>query len=190
MILIITAVISVSLSLVREKERGTQEQLNVSSLSSIELLVGKVIPYLIIALINAGLILVASYILFNVEVRGSLILLFLTTLVFLFTSTTLGIFISAVSDSQQVAFTLATFVSLLPSVILSGFIFPIDNMPVLIQIITNITPTKFFLVILRDIMLKGVGVEAFYDQIIYLIIFGSILLVMGTIINKKKTQAS
>jgi ABC-2 type transport system permease protein len=119
MILIITAVISVSLSLVREKERGTQEQLNVSPLSSLQLLIGKVIPYLLIALINAGLILIASYILFGVVVKGSYFQLLITTLVFLFTSTTLGIFISVVSDSQQVAFTIATFVSLLPSIILS-----------------------------------------------------------------------
>ena len=190
MILIITAVISVSLSLVREKERGTQEQLNVSPLSSFQLLIGKVIPYLIIALINAGLILIASHILFGVEVKGSYIQLFLTMLIFLFTSTTLGIFISVISDSQQVAFTIATFVSLLPSIILSGFVFPIDNMPIIIQIITNITPTKFFLVILRSIMLKGTGFSTYYDQVIYLLIFAALLLTLGTIINKKKTRAA
>jgi ABC-2 type transport system permease protein len=189
MILIITAVISVSLSLVREKERGTQEQLNVSPLSSLQLLIGKVIPYLLIALINAGLILIASYILFGVVVKGSYFQLLITTLIFLFTSTTLGIFISVVSDSQQVAFTIATFVSLLPSIILSGFVFPIDNMPFFIQIITNITPTKFFIVILRAIMLKGTGFSTYYDQVIYLLIFALILLSLGTIINKKKTQA-
>lgn len=190
MILIITAVISVSLSLVREKERGTQEQLNVSPLSSIDLLLGKVIPYLTIALINAGIILVASYFLFGVEVKGNFLQLFITTLIFLFASTTLGIFVSAVSNSQQVAFTLATFISLLPSLILSGFIFPIDNMPYIVQVFTNITPTKFYLVILRGIMLKGVGVEIFYDQILYLILFGTILLILGSVINKKKTKAA
>lgn len=190
MILIITAVISVSLSLVREKERGTQEQLNVSPLSSMELLLGKVIPYLVIALINAVLILIASYFLFGVEIKGSYIELLLTTSLFLFTSTALGIFISAVSDSQQVAFTLATFISLLPSIILSGFVFPIDNMPLFVQIITNITPTKFYLVMLRSIMLKGVGVTAFYAQVIYLIIYATVILLLGTIINKRKSLAS
>jgi ABC-2 type transport system permease protein len=190
MILIITAVISVSLSLVREKERGTQEQINVSPLSSIDLLLGKVIPYLVIALINAALILFASYLLFGVEVKGSYIQLFITTIIFLFASTTLGIFVSAVSNSQQVAFTLATFVTLLPSLILSGFIFPIDNMPYVIQVFTNITPTKFYLVILRGIMLKGVGIEIFYDQVLYMILFGSLLLLLGSVINKKKSQAA
>lgn len=190
MILIITAVISVSLSLVREKERGTQEQLNVSPLSSMELLLGKVIPYLAIALINAVLILIASYFLFGVQIKGSYLELFLTTSLFLFTSTALGIFISAVSDSQQVAFTLATFISLLPSIILSGFVFPIDNMPLFVQIITNVTPTKFYLVMLRSIMLKGVGVTAFYDQILYLMIYATVILLLGTVVNKRRSLAS
>lgn len=190
MILIIIAVISVSLSIVREKERGTIEQLNVSPLHSLSLLIGKITPYLIISFVNAGIILLASYFLFGVEVKGSLVLLFITTLIFLFASTSMGIFISAIANSQQVAFTFATFFSLLPSLILSGFIFPIDNMPVVIQIITNINPTKFFLVILRNIMLKGVGIETFYDQVLYMILFGSVLILLGTIINKKKTSAA
>ena len=188
MILIVTAVISVALSLVREKERGTIEQINVSPLSSLELILGKTLPFVLIALINAGFILIASYFLFGSEVRGSLLLLFLTTLIFLIASTSLGIFISVVSDTQQVAFTLATFISLLPSLILSGFIFPIDSMPYLVQIITNVTPVKFFLKILRAIMLRGVGIEAFWDQLIYLGIFTTVLVVLGTIINKKKSQ--
>lgn len=189
MILLITSVISISLTLVREKERGTQEQLNVSQLNSLELLIGKIIPYLIIAFVNAAFILLASYILFGVEVKGSFLELFLTTLLFLFSSASLGIFISVISDSQQIAFTLGTFISLLPSVILSGFIFPIDNMPFAVQILTNITPAKFFIVILRNIMLKGVGVESYFMQIIYLLIFALIPLTLGTIISRKKMES-
>ncbi len=188
MILIVTAVISVALSLVKEKERGTIEQINVSPLSSLELILGKSLPFVLLALVNAGIILIASYFLFGSEVKGSLLLLFLTTLIFLIASTSIGIFISVVSDSQQVAFTLATFISLLPSLILSGFIFPIDSMPEIIQIITNVTPVKFFLKILRAIMLRGVGIETFWDQIIYLLIFTTVLILMGTIINKRKTE--
>ena len=190
MILIVTAVISVTLSLVREKERGTIEQINVSPLRSFELILGKSFPFVLIALLNAGFILIASYFLFGSEVKGSLLLLFVTTLVFLIASTSLGIFISVVSDTQQVAFTLATFISLLPSLILSGFIFPIDSMPYLVQIITNVTPVKFFLKILRAIMLRGVGIEAFWDQLIYLGIFTIILIVLGTVIYKKKSQTA
>lgn len=188
MILIVTAVISVALSLVKEKERGTIEQINVSPLNSLELILGKSLPFVLLALINAGIILVASYFLFGSEVKGSLLLLFLTTLIFLIASTSMGIFISVVSDSQQVAFTLATFISLLPSLILSGFIFPIESMPEIIQIITNVTPVKFFLKILRAIMLRGVGIETFWDQIIYLLIFTIVLILFGSIINKRKTE--
>lgn len=188
MILIVTAVISVALSLVKEKEKGTIEQINVSPLSSLELILGKSLPFVLLALVNAGIILIASYFLFGSEVKGSLLLLFITTLIFLIASTSMGIFISVVSDSQQVAFTLATFISLLPSLILSGFIFPIESMPEIIQIITNVTPVKFFLKILRAIMLRGVGIETFWDQIIYLLIFTTVLILMGTIINKRKTE--
>jgi ABC-2 type transport system permease protein len=190
MILIVTAVISVALSLVKEKERGTIEQINVSPLSSFELILGKSLPFVLLALLNAGIILMASYFLFGSEVKGSLLMLFITTLVFLIAATSLGIFISVVSDSQQVAFTLATFVSLLPSLILSGFIFPVDSMPYIIQIITNVTPVKFFLKILRAIMLRGVGIETFWDQLVYLGIFTSVLIILGTIINKRKSESA
>ncbi len=188
MLLIVIAVVTVSLSLVREKEKGTMEQLNVSPLSSIELLLGKNFPYVVLALINAAFILVAGYLLFGIEVKGSMLLLFITTLIFLLASTSIGIFVSVVSNSQQIAFTMATFLSLLPSVILSGFIFPIDSMPMAIQVLTNITPAKFFIVILRAIMLRGVGLEAFWEQVIYLLIFATFMMILSTLISRKKTQ--
>jgi len=190
MILIITAVITVALSFVREKEKGTMEQLNVSSLKTIELILGKTFPFVVIALINAGFILLAGYLIFGVEVKGNYLLLLFTTLIFLTASTSLGIFISVVSDSQQVAFTAATFVSLLPSLILSGFVFPIDSMPWVIQIITNITPAKFFINILRAIILRGVGISAFWDQIIYLLIFIIVFVVLASVIGKRKAEAA
>jgi len=158
--------------------------------NQLNLILGKTFPYVVIALVNAGLILLAGYILFGVEVKGSFLLLFMTTIIFLTASTSLGIFISVVSDSQQVAFTAATFVSLLPSLILSGFVFPIDSMPWIIQIITNITPAKFFINILRAIILRGVGVSAFWDQIIYLLIFTTIFVVLATVIGKRKAEAA
>ncbi|HKI77741.1 MAG TPA: ABC transporter permease [Ignavibacteriaceae bacterium] len=189
MILIITAVIAISLSIVREKERGTIEQIHVSPLSAIELLLGKTIPYVIIGLFIAAMILVAGNILFGVVVNGSYILLFLTTLLFLFASSNLGIFVSSIADTQQVAFQIATLVSLLPSVILSGFIFPIDSMPAVIQVITNITPAKFYIIILRSILLKGVGLSAFWPEVIYLFIFAFFFLGLATLINKKSESA-
>ncbi|MEJ2615655.1 MAG: ABC transporter permease, partial [Ignavibacteriaceae bacterium] len=118
MILIMTAVISIAMSIVREKERGTMEQINVSPLSSLELLVGKTIPYTIIALLIASIILFAGYLLFNLTVKGNIILLFISTLIFLFACLNLGILISSISDSQQVAFQISALVSLLPSFLL------------------------------------------------------------------------
>lgn len=186
MILVVIAVISVSLSLVREKEKGTIEQLNVSSLTAVELLIGKSIPYIFIALLNSAGILIAGFLLFDIVVKGSVLLLTVCTLLFIFSSISIGIFISVVAESQQLAFSLATFATLLPSMILSGFIFPIESMPELVQIITNITPAKFFIVILRAIILKGVGLSIIWDQMLYLIIFTFILLSASVIIKKKK----
>jgi ABC-2 type transport system permease protein len=185
MILIMTAVISIALSIVREKERGTIEQINVSPLSSLELLVGKTLPYTVIALLVASIILLAGHILFEVSIKGSVFLLLISTIIFLFASLNLGILVSSISESQQVAFQLATLISLLPSFILSGFVFPIESMPPAIQILTNITPVKFYIVILRDILLKGVGLEAFWQQIIYLLIFAGFFLGLAIIINKR-----
>ena len=185
MILIITAVISISLSIVREKERGTIEQINVSPLSSIEFILGKTIPYIVISLINATIVLLAGYILFDIVIKGNILLLLFGTFAFLFAALSLGIFISTIADSQQVAFQAANVTSLLPSLILSGFIFPIESMPIAIQVLTNITPAKFYIVILRAILLRGTGISAFWDQLIYLGIFGIIFIALATLVDKK-----
>lgn len=186
MILLITAAISVSLSLVREKERGTIEQINVSPINSFELISGKILPYLILSLFNAAMILIVGYFLFGVEIKGSIILLFLTTLLFLSASTGMGILVSVIADSQQVAFSVATFVTLLPSFILSGFVFPIESMPLAVQILTNITPAKFFIEILRAIVIRGTGVASFWDQALYLLLFTTVIILLANIINKRK----
>lgn len=176
MILIVIAVITISLSIVREKERGTIEQINVSPLTTIELMIGKTIPYIIIAFINSGLILFAGFILFGIIIKGSVFWLIVSILIFLFASLSLGLLVSTISDSQQIAFQVGTLVSLIPALLLSGFIFPIENMPLPIQVVTNITPAKFFIVCLRDILLKGEGVRVFWDQLLYMILFSIIVL--------------
>jgi ABC-2 type transport system permease protein len=190
MILIITAAVSVSLSLVREKERGTIEQINVSSIKTSELLIGKTLPYVILSLYNAVMILVVGYFMFDVVVEGSYVLLFICTLIFLLAATSVGILVSVISDSQQVAFTMATLITLLPSVILSGFIFPIESMPPLIQIVTNITPAKFFIRILRAIVLRGVGIYDYWDQLLYLLLFTTVLLGAAIIIYNRNEKAN
>jgi ABC-2 type transport system permease protein len=189
MILMITAVVSISLSIVREKEKGTIEQINVSPLTSLELLIGKTLPYSVISLLIGAFVLIGGHILFGITIRGNLLLLLFSTLLFLFAALNLGIIVSSIADSQQVAFQMATLISMLPSMLLSGFIFPIESMPWVIQILTNITPAKFYLIILRDIVLKGVGVESFWPQLVYLLIFSLILLILSTLINKKSKIA-
>ncbi len=189
MILIITAVVSVSLSIVREKERGTIEQINVSPLSSFELIIGKTAPHIVISFLNAAIVLLAGYVLFGVVIKGSIFLLLLSTFIFLFAALGLGIFISSVADSQQVAFQAANITALLPSLILSGFIFPIESMPTIIQWVTNITPAKFYVVTLRAILLRGVGLSAFWEQLIYMMIFGIIFIVLATVVDRKAKAA-
>ncbi len=186
MILIVTAAVTVALSFVREKEHGTEEQLRVSSLNSIELIIGKSLPYVFVSVINATIVLIAGSLLFGVAVKGSLILLSLAVIIFVIASTALGIFVSVVSDSQQVAFQLASLISLLPSLILSGFIFPIESMPKIIQIFTTLTPATFFIKAIRAIILKGVGIEYFWQQLVYLSLFPIILFSLSSIITKRK----
>jgi ABC-2 type transport system permease protein len=175
-ILAITAVIATSLSIVKEKERNTIEQIDVSPIRSVELIVGKMIPYAIISMVAAALVILAAYFMFDIVVKGSLFDLFVATLFFVIAALSIGLFVSTIADSQQVAFQLASLMSMLPTIILSGFMFPIRSMPIWLQVLTNITPAKFYLIILRGIILKGVGFEAFWDQIIYLIIFISVVL--------------
>jgi ABC-2 type transport system permease protein len=188
MILVITAVVSVSLSLVRETERNTIEQIRVSPVSTMSLLVGKILPYLGVAYLNAAMILVVGYFLFGVETMGSYFDLIYTTLIFLFACTSLGYLVSVISANTQIAFTLGTFISLLPSLILSGFIFQIESMPNFIQLMTNITPTKFFNNILRSIILRGTGVETFYKDILALLVYISVVLVLSVGITKIKER--
>ncbi|HLP18272.1 MAG TPA: ABC transporter permease, partial [Bacteroidota bacterium] len=178
-ILAITAVIATSMSIVKEKERNTIEQIDVSPVSSFELILGKMIPYAVISLMAAALVLLAAYFLFDVVVKGSFVLLFVATLLFIIAALSIGLFVSTVSDSQQVAFQLASLVSMLPTIILSGFMFPIRSMPLALQIASNITPAKFYLVILRSIILKGVGIQAFWDQMLYLCLFIVVMLTIS-----------
>lgn len=185
MILITTAVILTCLSIVREKELGSMEQLRVSPLGSFEMIIGKTIPYTVVALFVAAFTLLISNIAFGMEVRGSYIWLFITTVIFLIATLSLGIFISTISDSQQVAFQIASVATMLPTFILSGFIFPIESMPWPVQILTNITPAKFFIIILRSIMLKGAGIEAFWKQIGSLLIFAAFFLGISTLRMRK-----
>ncbi len=175
-ILTIAAVVSTSLAVVREWEMGTVEQIIVSPVKPAELILGKCLPYIVVALVATVTVLLAGYVLFDVQIRGSYLLLFLVTLVFLIGSLGLGLLISSVAGTQQVAFMVAVIATMLPTFILSGFVFPIRNMPAIIQSITYFIPARYFLVALRSIILKGAGLSAFWDQLLYLLAFSVLTL--------------
>jgi ABC-2 type transport system permease protein len=189
MILIIVCVVTIALSIVREKERGTIEQINVSPIQTMEIMIGKTIPYIIIALINAALILAAGYILFGIAIKGSFFWLIVCIFIYIFSALCLGLLVSTISDSQQVAFQIGALISMLPSMLLSGFVFPIECMPPVIQIFTNITPAKFFIVCMRAILLKGEGPGVFWDQILYMILFALVILAIAARKYIKKAVA-
>lgn len=172
-ILMLTAVLSTALSVVREKERGTMEQLRVSSLRPVELIVGKTLPYLGISLVATALILIAARLLFGVEIRGSVVQLFAATLVYLFGALGYGLLVSSLADTQAMAFQVGTLTSMLPAIFLSGFIFPIRSMPWILRVATTIVPAKYYLVILRGVMLKGAGLASYAREMAFLFLFAA-----------------
>jgi ABC-2 type transport system permease protein len=178
-ILMLTAVLSTALSVVREKERGTMEQLLVTSLRPTELLVGKTIPYLLISLIATGIILLTARLLFGVSVRGSYFDLFVATLVYLIGALSWGLLVSALSRTQAMAFQLGSLTSMLPAIFLSGFIFPLRSMPAVLQALTYAVPARYFLVIARGIILKGAPLRAFAGDMMFLLIYGAAVLALA-----------
>lgn len=186
-ILVLTAVISTSMTVVREKERGTMEQIMVSPLRPIDVILGKTIPYMLIALFAATSILIIGYVLFDIQVKGSLLLLYAGIFTIILGSLGQGLLISTVTDSQQVAFMISVFSSLLPSFLLSGFIFPVSSMPVVLQVLSNIAVNKFFLVLVRGVMLRGVGFSAVWPQFVYMLIFAAVMLGISTKRMHKRT---
>lgn len=187
LILVLTAVVSTALTVVREKEMGTMEQIMVSPLKPVQVLLGKTIPYLGISLVAATAILVLGYLLFDIEIKGSIIVLYAGIVAIIFGALGQGLLISSVTDSQQAAFMIAILSSLLPSFLLSGFVFPITSMPVVLQVLSNVAVTKFFLVVVRGVMLKGVGFEVVWPQFVYMAIFAVIMIGISARRMKKRT---
>jgi ABC-2 type transport system permease protein len=171
-LLMLTAVLSTALSVVREKERGTMEQLRVAPLRTWELVIGKTIPYLGLSLVATLIILVAARVLFHVEIRGSHLELLLTVLLYLFGALGFGLLISTIAHTQALAFQAGLITSMLPAILLSGFIFEIRIMPPALQAVTYLVPARYFLVILRGIILKGEGILTYWDQVLALAVYG------------------
>jgi ABC-2 type transport system permease protein len=168
LILTLVSAMMTSVSIAREKETGTMEALLVSPLKPIQILAGKVTPYILLSAINAALIITMGYFIFHLPVNGSLLLLFLETLLFITLALSLGIMISTVSNSQQIAIFISAFALLLPTLLLSGFIFPVENMPDILRWFTYIVPTKYFIVIIRNVMLKGTNLLSVWRETLML----------------------
>jgi len=172
----ITAVVSTALSVVREKERGTMEQVRMAPLSPLPYIIGKTMPYLVISFVSAILVILSAMLLFDLPMRGSWLLLCFAIGLFLIGAQAQGLLISTIADTQQVAFQVALLSSLLPTMVLSGFIFPITSMQTVVQWIARIVPARYFLVALRSIVLKGADITAFWQQLVALAIFATVAL--------------
>lgn len=179
MLLMLSAVIATSLSIVREKEQETVEQMKVSPLRPSELILGKTVPYIIICIATTALILLLGYLLFDVVVVGSLVLLALATVIFLVAALGMGVLISSLTSSQQVAYQAATLTSLLPSILLSGFVFPIKNMPPAVQAVTYLVAPRYFVSALRKIILKGAPLSALMPDLLPLLALAVIFNVLA-----------
>ncbi|MBA2353822.1 MAG: ABC transporter permease [Acidobacteria bacterium] len=184
-LLVVTANLA-AMAIVREKELGTLEQLNVTPLRRWELITGKLLPYGVIGMVDVVLVVGVAVFWFEIPLRGSFALLLAMSLLYVLCTLALGLFISTVSDTQQQAMMTATFFFLTPMVYLSGFIFPIENMPAVIQPLTYLIPLRYFLVIVRGIFLKGIGLELLWPQAAALAAWGIVVLSLAVARSRKR----
>ncbi len=184
-LLVVTANLA-SMAIVREKELGTLEQLNVTPLRRWELVVGKLLPYGLIAMVDVLLVVAVAVFWFQIPLRGSFPLLLGMSLLYVLCTLALGLFISTISATQQQAMMTATFFFLTPMIYLSGFIFPIENMPAVMRAITYLIPLRYFLVIVRGIFLKGIGLELLWPQAAALAAWGVVVLSLAVARSRKR----
>jgi ABC-2 type transport system permease protein len=182
LILMLISALLTSISVTREKELGTLEVILVSPLRPSQIILGKVTPYVLLAFLNGIVILLLGYFVFGLPISGSLVLLLAELLLYITVSLALGILISTIAKSQQIAMFMSLFVLMLPTVLLSGFIFPIENMPVILQWISAVLPPRWFIIILKDIMLKGNGLAYVWNET--LILLGMTVVLLFAAIRK------
>ncbi|MBE0643605.1 MAG: ABC transporter permease [Bacteroidetes bacterium] len=179
LILMLISALLTSIAITREKETGTLEQILVSPVHSREIILGKVFPYILLGLMNAAIILISARLLFNVPMRGSLLLLGMLSLVYVFVALSFGLMISTVAKTQLVAMFMTLMATILPTIMLSGFIFPVSSMPEPLQYLARILPATYFLIIIRGIMLKGVGLAELWPDSLILTGLGFFLVVIA-----------
>ncbi len=174
-----------AMSIVREKEIGTMEQLMVTPLRPIELMLGKLLPFALVGLLQVVVVTIAGLLLFSVPFRGSALLLFGSAVLFLLTTLGVGLFISTISRTQQQAM-MSSFFFFMPAMLLSGFAFPIRNMPPAVQYLTYLNPLRYFMEIVRSIFLKGTGLQVLWPQIAALLLFGAAILGFSALRFRKR----
>jgi ABC-2 type transport system permease protein len=179
LVLMLVCVMMTAISIVKEKETGTMEILLVSPFKPILVIVSKAVPYLILSLVNVTSILLLSVFVLDLPVNGSVLLLFAESILFIITCLTLGIFISIKTSSQQVAMLISLMGMLLPTILFSGFMFPIENMPLPLQLISNVVPAKWFYIIVKSIMIKGLGFAAIWKETLILVGITGLLLAVS-----------
>lgn len=178
LVLMLVCVMMTAISIVKEKETGTMEVLLVSPFKPVLVIISKAVPYLILSLLNVASILLLSVFVLELPVNGSLLLLLAESVLFIITCLTVGIFISVKTGSQQVAMLISLMGMLLPTILFSGFMFPIENMPIPLQLFSNVIPAKWFYIIVKSIMIKGLGFEAIWKETL---ILAGITVVLGLI---------
>ena len=178
-ILMLICAMMTSISLTREKEIGTMEVLLASPMKPFQIIIAKVVPYIVLSFGIAMVVLILGYFVFGVPIRGSFALLLFEILLFILTTLSLGILISTIAQTQQVALLLSLMVLMLPTIILSGFIFPVENMPLILRLISTIIPAKWFIIIIKDIMLKGLGFGAVWKETLIIVLFAFMFILIS-----------
>jgi ABC-2 type transport system permease protein len=179
LILMMISALLTSITIAREKETGTLEQILVSPVQPIEIIIGKVVPYIVLAFMDGIIILLVAHFWFEVPVKGSVMLILLSSTLFVFVALAIGLLISTRAQTQQVAMLAALIASLLPTIMLSGFIFPVNGFPWPLQLLSNVVPAKYFLQIIRGMMLKGNTVSELWPQLTVLVVMGLFLTVVS-----------
>ncbi len=186
LLLMVMTMILTSLAIVKEKELGTLEQIVVTPIRPYQLIIGKLTPFFLIGIVDVVLVVFFATFIFSLPVKGSVLLLFFLCLIFLMTTLGLGLFISTISRTQQQAMMTAIFFFMLPMIFFSGFVFPIENMPKIIQYVSYLIPLRYFFVVVRGLFLKGVGLDILWPQAAAMLVFGIAILSMSVLRFQKR----
>jgi len=179
-ILLMVTLMLTAQAIIREKEIGTMEQLMVTPLRPIELMLGKTIPFALVGMVNMVIVTVAALVIFRIPFRGNFLLLMFCAMLFLMTALGAGLFLSTISHTQQQA-NMGSFFFTTPAFMLSGFVFPIRNMPLFVQYLTFLNPLRYFMTIVRGVFIKGVGVTVLWPQMLVLTAYGVIVLTLSAV---------